>query len=208
MTHDPKLHLVSTITGARTYHFRSAEQLGGWALCTVNDTTGELLITSDWGNWAHRWNPAHLGRPSLTHFIGDRSNYDYLACKLLAEGKHSRVIDADATIKEWRQRLIENRREWGRLGVDAKLARLRDRYPLTGGLAREIWDDIGALVDAEQNESVFIERAYQIEGFCDWVSNEPWDSVLHKHSNEYLWLVEIILPVLVQACAETVRQAA
>jgi hypothetical protein len=96
MRQDPKLTLVEILTSARTYRFRSAEVLGGWALCTVNDSTGELLIVSDWGNWSCLWNPKHLDSPSLTHFIADRRSYDYLASKLM-RGEF-RVLDADATI--------------------------------------------------------------------------------------------------------------
>jgi len=57
----------ATISTATAYSFRFAN--GGWAIFTVNDSTGELSIQSDWGEWAHRWHIGHLGSPTLTKFI-------------------------------------------------------------------------------------------------------------------------------------------
>jgi hypothetical protein len=99
-----ELRSVSTAT---TYRFVSSEQLGGWACCTVNDATGELTITSDWGNWGHRWHVDHLGRPTLTAFIGDRGGGDYLANKLL-RGDGWR-FSAEKTTQELRRRIVERR---------------------------------------------------------------------------------------------------
>ena len=198
MRHDPKLKLVATLTSARTYHFQSTEQLGGWALCTVNDATGELLIVSDWGNWAHLWNPKHIGSPSLTHFIADREGYDYLACKLL-DRDDAWVLDADATIKKWRKRLCEQRLAVGRAGDDRRLPH---------HLAREIWEDLGSLFEDERHEAIFIDHAYRIEGFSRWISEEPWEDTAHRHSHAYRLLVDFLLPALAAACAETVRSRA
>jgi hypothetical protein len=201
MQHDPKLKLVETLTSARTYHFQSTELLGGWALCTVNDATGELLIMSDWGNWAHRWSPKHLGSTSLTHFIADRQGYDYLACKLLAHDD-AWVLDADATIKKWRKRLCEQRLAVGRAGDD-HLPR-----GLSHHLAREIWEDLSSLVDDERHEPIFVEHAVRIEGFSRWISEEPWEDTVHCHSHAYRLLIDFLLPALVAACVETVRSQA
>lgn len=52
----PTLTLVST-QAAVTFSFRATGGASGWANCTVNNATGELLITSDWGDWCHRWDP-------------------------------------------------------------------------------------------------------------------------------------------------------
>lgn len=140
--HDPHLTLVETITGTRTYYFRSTDRLGGWAFCTVDDKTGQLMIMSDWGNWSHMWNPKHLGAPSLTHFIADREGYDYLACKLLGRDG-AWVLDADATIKKWRKRLCAQRLAEGREGADAPpyyLPRERrlDAYRARSGTASDL----------------------------------------------------------------------
>jgi hypothetical protein len=190
VTGDPKLQLVATLTGARTYHFRSNDHYG-WALCTVNDATGELLITSDWGNWAHRWNPAHLGRPSLTHFIADRNDCDYLANKLL-DRDDVWVLDADETIAKWRRRVVSLR---------------RDRR-LSGHEARQMWDDLGSLHEDAFHEAYFIEHAGQIEGFSQWICERPWDETEHRYSHTYRLLVDFLLPALSRACSETVRAAA
>jgi hypothetical protein len=200
MTHDPKLQLVATLQTARTYHLRSSEPIGGWALCTVNDATGELLIVSDWGNWSHHWNPKHLGSPSLTHFITDRRGYDYLAGKLLGS-RDARVLDAGRTIAKWRKQLCDRRLSEGREGMYGLYGDRPGAYR-----AREIWRSLGSLFDDEQNESIFIERACQIEGFTRWISSEPWKETEHCYSHEYRVLVDFLLPALAAACRATIER--
>lgn len=207
MRHDPKLELTKILTSARTYHFQSTEPLGGWALCTVDDVTGQLLIMSDWGNWAHIWNPKHLGSPSLTHFISDRRSYDYLANKLLGS-RDARVLDAEATIKQWRRRLCDRRREEGRAGADSPPYYLPHNERLDASLAREIWDRLGSLFEDECHEQIFIEHAWQIEGFSRWISEEPWEDTERRYSHEYRALVDFLLPALAEACAQTVKARA
>lgn len=201
--HDPKLTLVATLTDARTYSFQSTDKLGGWALCTVNDTTGELLLVTDWGNWAYRWNPKHLGCPSLTHFIADRNGYDYLANKLLDQ-MTAWVIDADATIKKWRGRLAKARLAAGRRYAVMPYC-LDDQTPLTASFAREIWENLGSLYEVSTHERLFIDRAQQIDGIA-WVSDCPWDDITHRYSHIYRLLVDFLLPALASACAKTLRE--
>jgi hypothetical protein len=115
----PTMKLISRST-AITYRF-AADEHGGWACCTVNDATGELSITSDWGNWAYRWNIAHLGgdrdkgEGTLTWFLSDRTSFDYLAGKLTTS-EEQRCFDGDATLAVCREMLIEARREWKKGG--------------------------------------------------------------------------------------------
>lgn len=203
MIPDPKLALVATLTSARTYQFQSTEPLGGWALCTVNDITGELLIVSDWGNWSHIWNPKHIGRPSLTHFIAERDAYDYLANKLLGHDD-CWVLDADTTIKKWRGALCARRLEEGRAGADRLPYYLPYDERLDAHLAREIWDRLGSLFEDECNEAIFIEHACRIEGFARWISAEPWEDTAHRYSHAYRVLVDFLLPALATACRGTI----
>lgn len=207
MRHDPKLELAEILTSARTYRFQSTAPLGGWALCTVNDATGELLIMSDWGNWSHLWNPKHLGSPSLTHFISDRRSYDYLANKLLGS-RDARVIDADATIKKWRSVLCLRRLEEGRAGADNPPYYLPYSERLDANLARAIWERLGSLFEDESHEALFIEHACKIEGFSRWISEEPWDDTVHRDSYEYRTLVDFLLPAIAEACSQTVKAQA
>lgn len=202
---DPHLTLVETTTSARTYYFRSTESLGGWALCTVDDKTGQLMIMSDWGNWSHMWNPKHLGAPSLTHFIADREGYDYFACKLLGRDG-AWVLDADATIKKWRKHLCEQRLAEGREGADAPPYYLPRERRLDAHRAREIWDRLGSLFDDEQNETIFIEHALHIEGFTRWITNEPWEETSHEYSHPYRLLNDFLLPALAVACRQTLMR--
>ena len=96
----PELALVSAKNTATTYSFQTTgEGFKSWALCTVNDVTGELNIQSDFGNWSHRWNTDALGSPTLTAFIGDRSDVDYLASKLQSQRGGGNRWSAGATAR-------------------------------------------------------------------------------------------------------------
>lgn len=80
----------------------------GWAIFTVNDSTGELFLQSDWGSWSHRWNVNHLGCPTLTEFISKRADSSYIVGKL---GVEQRVHDAHSTEMAVRRRLLDRRRD-------------------------------------------------------------------------------------------------
>jgi hypothetical protein len=182
--HEPteRLALVSTAT-AVSYTFR-AEHFG-WACCTVNESTGELAITSDWGNWAHRWNPRHLGSPSLHAFLGEGS-LDYIANKLMPLGDR-REFDPHETSKYIRARVLERRR-----------SRMIDEYE-----ARGYWDALGSLADVDSSE-LYLERLHQAScgDLCDRLDlSEPWEMLQHRESYEYRALMAIVLPPLCAVCA-------
>lgn len=192
------MRLISTNTAATTYHFQTTGPgLGSWALCTVNDATGELLITNDWGNWAHRWNasPRALGAPTLTAFIGDRGDVDYIARKLQGR-RGGRRFSAERTIASWRRALAERRLERGHWRVPR----------LTRELAREIWDALGEAANTcGDNEDAFLSQVYEIDGFTDHVDDTPYESLETEQTPEDRALREQILPALIAACAETHR---
>lgn len=238
------LSLVST-QEAITYTFRAVPDGFGWACCTVNDATGELLITSVWGNWSHRWSadPQHLGAPSLTAFIGSRADVDYLARKLQGGSfRAGQCWSAVGTARALRRRVRERRLEEGREQLEGRLEpedydcgripnHLLDRYTAEGlpmfshrdvaaptwqdpsrkerlpylsrEAARELWKAIGALADAvSRSPDLFYERAQQIEGFCDYVTEEPWEYGEMEQMPEDRALRDIVLPALIAACRE------
>src|SRR5262249_2208296 len=153
----------------------------GWALCTVNDVTGEINIQSDWGEWAYRWPKAPGG--SLTSFIGNRSSgYHYFADKLSCEeGPQSgHAFDAEPTVNRLRTILgvagLEQARSWIEYyGDDPDAPDVLDEppcwadskpyygrnEPLCGSTARDVWDRLGQLVDCDRSHELFLERLYR-----------------------------------------------
>lgn len=177
-----------------TYHFRSPRPLGGWALCTVNDTTGELCITSDWGNFSYRWNPSPgcLGAASLTEFIGRRheDDVDYLAGKLNVE---SEEFDHHATVMAFCKMLCKQRLRDGRW---------RNRLGLDALIARSLWSELHAMDDC--GEDLFLERFCQIYNH-GYITNSPWEYLVMKQTRQDGVLRAVILPALIKACKEAIR---
>lgn len=231
----PKLKLARTHHAATTYHLVPEGRDFGWALCTVNDSTGELLITSDWGNWAHRWSadPAHLGAPTLTHFLGERAgcHCHYLADKLTRREDRER-FDARETVKHMRRVLCEQRLEQGRavidyyrdedpedridvggdwsehaLGVEAREVWYygsKERWPLTKRTARDIFRRLDRLGGCLSAEE-FVEDFLRIGGH-EWITDEPHYELRTRPTTEYMVLLHGILPALVEACAAEVKR--
>jgi hypothetical protein len=230
--------LTKVTTGGVTYHLRPAadDHRGEWALATVNDETGELVILSDWGNWAFRWNTLHLGRPSLTHFIADRDpgHCEYLADKLSTREERE-VFDVDETVLHMKRALLAARLAWGRelIGyycdedpedrVDVgdpdpprmwHRQRVWDRYrheheawPLTKRTARALFEALAEL-RSDENVERFVDAFFKIEGH-EFICEEPWNGALqYRPACRYMQLLHGILPALVRACRERVAPEA
>ena len=187
----PKLQLTSVST-ATSYYFSTLPRSYGWAICTVNDVTGELNVMSDWGNWSHRWNTDSkcLGQPTLTHFISTRDSANYLADKLWSDGYGGRVFDAHATCAKFRKQICS--------------MRLEHHRGFTESIARDLYDELGGdLADAGSSD-LFMERFYNIDGASEWLSEHVWEELERSQSPMYRVLLESILPALIEACANRV----
>jgi hypothetical protein len=181
--------LVSVST-ATTYSFNTEPRDYGWALCSVNDQTGELSVVSDWGNWAHRWNVRHLGAPSLTHLIGSLSprSVDYLADKLTSYEERHRFCP-EKTVAAWRGDVLTRRR-----GEEI------DRET-----ARQLWDDLGEMASVDHFDD-FLRRFWDIDNHEEIFSDHPCNHIRTEPTGAYQVLLERILPALVEACRRTIDQ--
>lgn len=177
------------------YRFLVNKPLGGWAICTVNDSTGELSIQSDWDTWGYRWNVDHLGQPTLTHFIGtkysDPSYPDrrhYLADKLTSHDyKMRQRFSPKLTTKELCRLAGE---AYGEGRIDKETCRT---------MVAEI-RDIGT-----DDERDFYDAVCQISGH-EKLGVDPWyETYKTEPTSGYLVLRDGILPAIIEACCATVR---
>jgi hypothetical protein len=176
-----------TLTGASpaiAYRFR-CDTPCGWAICTVNDATGELSIQSDFGNWAYRWNVAHLGEPTLTAFIGSRPHVHYLLGKLTAQV--DKQIDPTATIAECR----------------AKVVRARRDNEVTRTCAREAYDWLTESADdLDSSADLWMER--MPSEVWNLLGSAPYEYIRHEPTPGARVLRDGILPALIEVCAVAV----
>jgi hypothetical protein len=230
-----KFECTKVSSAATTYHLRpvvDSERVFGWALATVNDETGELAIQSDWGTWSYRWHTDHLGQPTLTHFIGLRSDCHYLADKLTGRADRE-LFDSQRTVDHMQRELAKKRLAWGRDLIDwyrddepadrvsvlddnpprrfhnqrVWCRHLRQDEPLTREIARRLFDELEEL-RGELHAETFTNRFFEIEG-SNIISDEPWhEDLKYTPSTSYMQLLHGILPALAEACRARVGELA
>lgn len=205
---------------ATAYHFRPAVSNGcGWAICTVNDATGELQIMSDWGDWSYRWNVSALGPDSstgepLTRFLADpgHKHDHYLADKLTSSDRSKREsFDGEQTVEALREHLVDLFKQddlrvtvLGNIFASPLEPEGRDRRRRMTG--REFAALYKALAELEHIDDPrdFVD-AFEGIGHHESLSDEPWDFFMRSPTSSYLVLLRTIIPALVDACTERVR---
>lgn len=171
-----RAHSVST---AQSYRF-VFEKPEAWFIATINDVTGELLITSDYRNYAHRW-PVDGFSCTLTQFLAGKGreqwDCDYIVNKLRASTQSKElddVIDDDATWKGVAEQIVAARR--GRdIGPD---------------LARELW---AHLEHWRSSDFQWDALDSDLSGFLN-DHGGAWECIRHKQSGWYLVLRDELLP--------------
>jgi hypothetical protein len=204
----PTLQLTGKST-AITFHFRRVPPgYGEWALASVNDRTGELLIMSDWGNWSHRWNIEALGEPSLMVFLASRGSSDYVSDKLTGRRGSDKPLreefDVDATVREFRRMICERRLEEGRASNDG---RSLTRRHLTASIARDLYNDLGHVVDIRDADHFMAEKIYEDSDY-NLVGDDLFECVQYKPTTSYLVLRHGIVPAVIEACRSELAQRA
>jgi hypothetical protein len=217
-----------TCTGVSTaisFHLRvlgeNGEHRGGWAIVTINDTTHELAIQSDWGSWSYRWSGSGMPRmgkepdsrrSTLSEFMQEpREELNYFADKLWPGGGYGgQRFDGELTLAALRTAIAERRLEDGRAwlgaartyGTDAadRYRRQDYRTRFSRESARELWDALEehALDDPAIPEAVFWERMWGVPNIGD-LGDRAWDCSRTDTDPAYTILRESILPAFVDA---------
>lgn len=159
---------------------------GGWIHAYLDSEAGTLLITSDWGDWTHRWGLAGSG---FVEFILDRNRekwmWHYVAHKLMY-GREDRVLDVRATQSHLRRRLAYGYRK-----------RPRHAYEIA-----QYIEALGCIHSMERIEDVYYNDAVQV-----FHSVDP-DDMIMEPSPEVIRLREFILPAIGRAYTQHRLQTA
>lgn len=172
----PALELKGEVIVTRpvTYCFRFTDY-AGWANFTVNESTGEFSILSDWGNWAYRWHTDRLGKGvKLTQFLLT-CDADYIVRKLAVEGAQDLKdeIDFDGTLENLKIRIVEARR--------AK--------EITKENARRFWVSSEIFVECDQCDLEALD-----DDLDTFLGHDSWEYIAEKKSHRYMFLWKRLIP--------------
>lgn len=153
----------------------------GWAVLTIDEKTGVVSLCSDWGDYMHRWNPAHTGKKgpnAMKEFIAGAS-LGYLVDKF-HYGKHESEryeFDGEATKESIKRTIIQSR--------------------ISGGIsivaARELWMELKHHIDLDSAEGFM----QSIEGTdLDEFLDCSYEYIETKSPPSLLFLMDELLPAL------------
>lgn len=188
-----------TVGTSDVYSFRFSDPFG-WAIFTVNDSTGEFQIQSDWGQWQFRWNTDYLGeshvksgRP-LTHFLADGNDPWYVTMKLGYNKPRSfaEEFSDDNTKQEFRRQIAEARKETILSKDEARLIwneadEWFNTYDLDSDAGR-----VMAVEEMRTCHSALYDFLTGREGHM--LNQDVWESFQYGPSWEYTFLVHRLLP--------------
>lgn len=155
-----------------SYSFKFGEY-GAWCIFTINNATGEFLITSDWGHWSHRWHTAALKGLPLHQFLL-QCEPTYIVRKLAHNNPAdlAKEIDETATIAHVRKMILKDRRAEHLSAYDARL----------------LWDAVGVWnIEYTYYDGQMDTNLYQY-------LVDPYAYIQHQDSHNYTFLVEKLIP--------------
>lgn len=123
---------------AERYDIRLPRPSMSWATIVVCED-GQVLVQSDYGDWAHWW--SHHGREGIKHFLCEIDHW-YLMNKL---GKGQKEhFNHEQTVRDMRREIVRWRRDGH---VEWLLAKLQAKgrgtsWSSARELARAAWDDL------------------------------------------------------------------
>lgn len=161
-----------TVSKPTAYSFRFKGYSCSWAIFTINESTGEFLITSDMGNFSHRWNMGAIAGGNLTEFIGNNTNTNYLVGKLKV-GSNSSLLEDHIDEEETKKTIIEY----------AKDSEYSKEY------LDELLDELGWVEDF--SEAGLLRDGH--EAVLNILTGDS-DLVCYEHSPDYKFLRDELLP--------------
>jgi len=177
------------VTEAKTYAFKFDPY--GWANVTINDTTGEISIQSDWTNVAYRMHtnalPEQYNTPTKFFIHCCQHDPDYMLRKMRhATGREQPdlkdVVNEKATVKSVKKAV----KEWYQ-GLSAKRQQEVDYKSLLEELSGLDWDNEHEVWEAMSYGELSKWAAYEAEWYFH---------VETERSVDWRFLEEVLLPLL------------
>ena len=170
------------------YTIRFPSTYSGWAVIMIDEDGGFFSAQSDFGDYNYRW--LNHGQKSFKHFIVNCLSRDphYLLKKIATKTYH----DMDKTLDNWKQRLIDIRRE--------------DPDETSKEDVRSLWNYIVHDIDWDAHPETILNDLYDHEDLSK-ISNDAWeDFYIAKDYPCQAWsFVKIVMPAFYEILSKEIE---